>query len=249
MHLTPLHYVLWISGPILQALICIAMLRRRLVGECPWFLAYTLFHVFRFGVLFYVYHRMTYANYFWMYWRVQAISSALGFAVIYEIYGNVFRRYDAIRRLGSLLFGWAAVVLLAVAFVVAASSQGSEGNGLVEAVITLERSVRFIQCGLLCLLFVFSNYFGLSCGHYVFGIALGFGIFVSVEMAAITIRGQFGSVLSETWTLVNSAAYYCAILIWVGYFLAPQPAAKRVEELPKYDLEGWNRTLSQLLHR
>ena len=249
MHLTPLHYVLWMSGPALQALVCVAMVRRQLVGGCPWFFAYTFFHTFREGVLFYVYHRTTPANYFWAYWIGQALSAALGFAVIYEIYGNVFRQYDAIRRLGSLLFRWAAAVLLIVTVVVAASSQGSEANRAVEAVITLERSVRVIQCGLLFLLFAFASYFGLSWKHYVFGIALGFGVFVSVEMAAITLRGQLGPIARGTWTLVNSAAYYCAILIWVGYFLAPQPAAKKVEKIPKYDLEAWNRALLELLSR
>jgi len=249
MHLTRLQYVLWVSGPMLQALIAIAMLRRRLVRECPWFFAYTVFHVFREGGQFYVYHRMTRADYFWAYWVGQAISAVLGFAVIYEIYGNVFRRYEVIRRLGSLLFLWAATILLIVAVVVAASSQGSEANRAVEAVITLERSVRVIQCGLLLFVFAFANYFGLSWRHYVFGIALGFGIFASVEMAAIAIRGQLGPVAREALALANSAAYYCAILIWIGYFLAPQPAPSRVAKLPKYDLERWNQALLELLNR
>ncbi len=249
MHLTPLNYLLWVSGPMLQAVIGIAMLRRRLVRECPWFFAYTIFHVFRVGAEFYVYHRMTQANYFWVYWVGQAISAMLGFAVIYEIYDRVFGRYDAIRRLGSLLFRWGAVALLIVAVVMAASNQGSETNRVVEAVISLERSVRVIQCGLLLLLFALSSFFGLSWRHYVFGMALGFGIFVSVEMAAITLRGYFGTTAREAWALANSAAYCCAILIWVGYFLAPQPAVKTVAKVPKYELEAWNRTLLELLNR
>ena len=249
MHLSPLHYALWISGLTLQALICIAMLKRRLIAYCPCFFAYTLFQVFRSGAQFYVYHRMAVANYFWAYWIGQAVSAALGFAVIYEIYVNLFRQYEAIRRLGLLLFRWAAGVLLIVAVVVAASSQGSEASRAVEAVITLERSVRVIQCGLLCLLLAFATYFGLSWKNYVFGIALGLGVFASVEMAAITLRGHFGSIASGTLALVNSAAYYCAILIWVSYFLAPQPVAKKVEKIPKYDLEAWNQALLELLSR
>lgn len=248
----PMERLLWavgVVGPALELLIAAAMVKRKLVHEFPVFFGYMVFHVFRFAVLFPVRHLLGSYEYFYAYWIAQGISSILGFAVLYELGNRLFRNYEALQHLGLVLMRWSAAVLLVLAVVAAASAPGSDTMRIVAAMVTLERSVRVVQCGLLVFLFLFVSYLGLSWRSYAFGVALGFGIFASVELVAVTIRGHVGAVGQTIWSMVNTAAFLAALMVWVGYLLAPQPVLRQIELPSKLEVEKWNQALLQVLHR
>ena len=73
----------------------------------------------------------------------------------------------------------------------------------------MERSVQGRQCGLLVFLFLLSFYFGLPWRNHVFGIALGFGLFASIELVASAVRSQIGTLADSGLSQGNSAAYSC----------------------------------------
>ncbi len=253
MPLSPTDYLLWVTGPILLVLTCGAVLKRKLVYEYPVFFVYAAFHVLRTATLFTIHllhlqHRMGYADYFYAYWMTQAVSIVLGFAVIYEIYRGVFQHYDALRRLGGILFACAGIALLVLAMWTAAAP-GAETPGVVRAVLLLERSVRLMQCGLVLFLFLAAFYFGLPWQNYRFGIALGFGVFASIELAAVAVRSHMGARVAVALSQVNAAAYACGVMIWLCYLLAPQPASQYAGVVQHNDLEKWNQTLLEILER
>jgi hypothetical protein len=229
MYLSATDYLLWTVCSLLLLLACGALLKRRWVREFPVFFAYVAFHVLRSAVLFTVHvlhlqQRTSYADYFYAYWTAETISIVLGFAVIYEIYCKVFQNYEALRQFGGMVFAGAAVVLLVVAVVTAASAPGTDTPGIVRAVVLLQRSVRVMQCGLLMFLFLLLLYFGLPWRNPVFGIALGFGVFSSIELVAIALRSQMGVSTATAYSQVRSAAYSGSVMIWLGYLLAPRRA-------------------------
>jgi len=254
MSLLATDYLPWVTGPILLVLTGGALVKRRLVSELPVFFAYVAFHVFRSAVLFAVHvlqvrQRVSYADYFYAYWAAQAVSIALGFMVINEIYRKLFQNYDVIRRFGTILFGCAAVVLLVVAVVTAASAPGADTLGVVRAVVLLERSVRVMQCGLLLFLFLLSFHFGLPWRNYLFGIAMGFGVFASIELIAVAVRAQVGVTGANVLAQVNSLAYAFGLVIWVCYLVAPAPVPQYSGIVFDNDLEKWNQTLLEVLDR
>jgi len=249
MNLNAADYLLWVTGEILLVLACGVILKRRLVHEFPVFFAYTVFHVLRTVVLFTVQQRLSYADYFYAYWSTHVVSIALGFTVIHEIYCKVFQSYDAIQQLGGIVFGCVAAVLLVVSVLAAVSAPGIDTPGVVKAIVLLERSVRVMQCGLLMFLFLLSFYFGLSWRNHIFGIALGFGVFATIELVAIAVRAQIGAIANTAYSQVNSAAYSCGVLIWVCYLLAPKPAPQYMSMIHHDELEKWNQALLQLLER
>jgi len=227
------------------------MLKRRLVAEFPVFFAYVVFHVLR-SVLFALYllrwrQQMSYADYFYAFWIAQAISVVLSFAVIYKVYCTIFQNCDALRQLGSIFFGLAAVVLLGVAALTVAAAPGVDAPGIVREMLLLERSVRVMQCGLLAFLFVLAFFFGLPWRNHVFGVALGFGVFTTIELAAVALRSQLGASAATALSRVNSAAYSCGLLIWVYYLLAPEPAHQYSGVVPHYNFEEWNQALRGIL--
>ncbi|PYX85589.1 MAG: hypothetical protein DMG68_17690, partial [Acidobacteria bacterium] len=199
-------YALWIAHPVLQLAVAAAMIRRKLYRIFPFFFAYIVSQILIFSVLFPIYRAESYELYFYVYWTTTSVSVALGFKVIHEIFLDIFRPYHTLKDLGSVLFKWAGLVMLLVAGVVAASSPVSESGPLVQAVLTLQRSVRVIQCGLVFFLLVFSRYLGISWRQRSFGIALGFGSFAAIELAMIALR--VGTYISEPLlNLLNMGAY------------------------------------------
>lgn len=249
MSLSATDYLLWAISWALLVLTCGATLKRKLVLEFPVFFAYAAFHVLRTAVLFAIHHRMSAGQYFYAYWSAQAISIVLGFVVIYELYCGVFQNYDAIQHVGGMAFAGAAVVLLGVVLLTVASAPGVDVPGIIKAVVLLERSVRVMQCGLLLFLFVLASYFGLPWQNYLFGIALGFGVFASIELAAIAVRSQTGVMAARALSQVNAVAYSCGVMIWLCYLLAPLPASQNRGMMPHNDLEKWNQALLRIIQR
>ena len=222
MHLRLIDYVLWCAGTLMQLGVLVAMYRRGLHREYPYFFNYTVLQVLSEPILF-VIQRHSYSMYYWGYYVSMALSALISFAVLQEIFHDAFRPYEALRDLSVILFRWSALVVLLVGVMWAISAaQSSRLDNLTGGILLVQRSVRLMQCGLVFFLLLFSEYLGISRRHVLFGIALGFGIFASVSMlvAAAVSHGTFVhvSVLRQ----INNAAYDFSVLIWLGYtVLAP----------------------------
>jgi len=206
---------LWIAHPVLELSLVGVMLWRRLHRTFPVFFAYVVFQVLNFVVLFPIYRSGRIMPYFYAYWISAAISLAIGFKVIHEIFLDVFRPYHTLKDLGTVLFKWAALVMLLVAVVVTAASPAGTDT-LSQGVIIGQRCVRVIQCGLILFLLVFSKYLGVSWRQHSFGIALGFGGFASVELFGLALFSG-GQVHPRTLSLITTTAYSLSVLTWIGY--------------------------------
>ena len=182
MHLRVIDYVFWFSASAIQLGVLVVMFRRGLHREYPYFFNYTILRVLSDLILFIV-HKQSYTLYYFSYWLSAALSALLAFAVLYEIFQQAFRPYEALRDLGVILFRWSALVILLVAGMWAATSgHPAQERTITDAILLAERSVRLMQCGLVFFLLLFSEYLGISRRNLLFGIALGFGLFASVNM-------------------------------------------------------------------
>jgi hypothetical protein len=226
MHLRLIDYVLWFAGPIMQAGILVAMYRRGLHRDYPYFFNYTVLQVLSEPILFII-QRHSYSMYYWGFYVSIALSALISFAVLQEIFHDAFRPYEALRDLSVILFRWSALVVLLVAVMWAiTAAHSSQVDAVTNGILLVQRSVRLMQCGLVFFLLLFSEYLGISRRHVLFGIALGFGVFASVNMlfAAAVAHGTFlhVSVLRQ----INSGAYNFSVLIWLAY-TAFAPARSR----------------------
>lgn len=237
--------VLWSAHPVLQLGAAGAMAWRKLHRRFPVFFRYLLCQIAIFAVLFPVYLSGSYKSFFYLYWISAAISLVVGFVVIQEIFLDVFQPYHTLKDLGAVLFKWAGLVMLLAAGVVAAASPATSQGPLVEAVLTVQRCVRVIQCGLVLFLLVFSNYLGVSWRQRSFGIALGFGGFASAELFAVALNAS--GYLGETSIgIVNMCAYNLAILTWLGYMCVKDSAREPVTML--FKSQRWDQSLADLQH-
>jgi hypothetical protein len=239
-----LYYALWVAHPVLQTAIAICMFRRGQHREFKFFFAYIVAQIVTFAVVFPTYLYL-YSACFYVSWFTTAISVALGFKVIHEAFLDVFRPFHTLRDLGTVLFKWAGLVMLLVAGVVSVSTNASDIAPWVQAIMTAQRCVRIIQIGMVLLLLFFARYLGVSRRQHSFGIALGFGIFATVELGMIASWvGQHLGVVSIS--LVNMVAYNCTLLIWVGYTLTKSPA--RDASFTLLRPQRWEQSLSDIQH-
>jgi hypothetical protein len=243
-HVHLANYVLWIAHPVLQGAVVAAMLHRKLHRRFPVFFAYLISEMVMFAVCFPIYLRGSYAAFFYAHWTLAAISLAVGFFVIQEIFADILRPFHALRDLGTMIFTWAGFVMLLVAAVVSAASPASQ-SPIVEAVLTLQRCVRVIQCGLVLFLLIFAQYLGVSRKQQTFGIMLGFGGFAFVELAVVALFTS-GRIGQNSISLINMAAYNLAIITWVGYCLKKEPARDLVS--PLLAPQRWDQSLNDIQH-
>jgi hypothetical protein len=238
-------HALWVAHPILESCLAVMMLWRKEHRKFPIFFAYVISQILNFMILYPVHEMGNLRAYFYVYWIAAAISVAIGFRVIHEIFLDIFRPYHTLKDLGTVLFKWAALVMLLVALVMAVVSPGGQ-DPVVQAVIIAQRCVRVIQCGLTLFLLVFSQYLGVSWRQQSFGIALGFGGFASTELIGVALRsgGQIGS--DGTLALLNTAAYTFALLTWIGY--ASVKSSSREAAGALLVTQRWEQSLGDLQH-
>lgn len=242
-------YGLWTVHPILQCIVAAIMLRRKLSRIMPMFFAYIVSQIVIFTFSFPTYVWGSPKTYFYLSWTTMAISAALGFMVIREIFVDVFRPFPALRDLGSVLFRWAGMVMGLVSVVlIAAGSYADHSRKVVLYVLAMERGVRVMQCGLVLFLLLFSTYLGLSWKNHSFGLAMGFGGFAIVEMALMVYRSHVGySVGRDTvFSIINMLTYNVAIAVWLLYLMRENPARRSTETLLKP--VRWNESLVDILH-
>ena len=239
--------VLWIAHPVLQLAVAGAMFRRKLYRTFPVFFAYVIFQILSFCVLFplntWGSYETVYKIYFYLYWTFSAVNLILGFMIIHEVFLDVFRPYHTLKDLGSVMFKWAALVMLLVASVVAASNSGHDMEPILQAITTIQRCVRVAQCGLVLFLMVFSRYLGVSWRQQSFGIALGLGGAATVELATLALFAG-GPMSQVTVHVFNLVAYNLAIIAWFAYVFLESPA--RTPEANLFTSHRWERSLSDL---
>ena|SRR3984885_13685988 len=240
-----IHLALWIAHPVLELSLVGLMFWRRLHRTFPVFFAYIVFQVVNFLILFPIYQSGNNMAYFYAYWISAAVSLAIGFKVIHEIFLDVLRPYPNLKDLGTLLFKWAALVMLLVAMVVTAASQSGTDTPFGQAVIIVQRCVRVIQCGLIMFLLFFSHHLGVSRRQLSFGIALGFGSFASIELVVLAlVSGGQVHLPTSTLSLINTAAYGCSIVTWIGYASLKTTSREGSERLLMS--QRWDQGLSEL---
>jgi hypothetical protein len=244
-------YCLWLTPRGLQALIIIILLRKKLFSQFPIFTAYTAYSICNLVALFFINRSQSaHSVYFQWYSFGLGVSTALRFGIIGEVFSHLFRDYAVLRHLQRPLLRWTAVALIAIAFCTAVYTERNSVDLSWFAVHVLDRSASFVQGGLMLILFSFASYMGLFWRKPVFGIALGLGIFLSVELAVAAIRSQAGDSWPVALDLLTMGTYLCCVLIWLYYLLVPERSPTPVvDKIPDGDLEAWNQELEQLLHQ
>jgi len=217
-----LFHALFNIQPLLEGLVLWFMFRRHLHRRYPLFFSFVIFNLLSWFV-YQVAHSISYRAYFYAYWTTSALYALMAFAVIYEIFTSMFRRHEGLRDFGTVLFQWSGVVVVMMGMMMLASGFGATAPQIVSVILSIERAVGIMQCGLLLLVVLFSSHLALTWRHQISGIALGLGVSATVELILYTqrIRGVFGD---TALNMMRMTSFDIMLLIWLGYMLLPVPA-------------------------
>lgn len=247
MALKSLVELLWVAGIACQAMLAVVLLYKRVWKTFPVFSWY--FGVNFAATVFIYLFRHHAALYFYTYWLVEAFGIVLGFAVVYEIFATVFSGHAGLRRLATVTFKWVLAFLLVIGIVVLLKQAPLGFRGVTSAVLIVEEATRIIEVGLLMCLFLLASAFGLHWRQQVFGIALGLGFFIAVELIMVTMREQLGVGSQNALNLLRVTAFDVSLLIWIGYLLAPERASSKAELPQRSQLEQWNQAVMELINQ
>jgi hypothetical protein len=235
----------WIAALMLQAILVCVLFAKRMWRKFPIFFAYSL-ATLAFNVGMYaVYHGLSLGLYSNIYFLNEGVGLVLGLAVVYEMFRHLFAPYPALRRLATHGFGGAIALLVTLGTVVVYI----EPLNIRTMLYVVEQASRILEIGLLLFLFLFAGAFGLHWRQYVFGIAVGLGVFVAVELVGVTMRVQLGAAFRPIFDMVRNISFNVSLLIWIGYILAPELALQSGEMPKTAQLEQWNRAVMELIYQ
>lgn len=240
----------WLASIALQLVLGIVLLAKRIWRYSPVFTVYALFSLLQAMALYSMYSiRSNAALYIYVYCACEALGCLLGIGVIYEIYRFLLTNYPTLHTVASTAIQSAIALLVGASLSMVYFHAPVEGSRLVAGFVVLEQATRIVEVGLLMFLFTFSRVFGLHWRQAAFGIALGLGLFTTVELAGITMRSYFGITAAPIFGIVRSLSFNASMLIWIGYLLAPEKAVT-TSELPKRaQLEQWNQAIMELINK
>jgi len=250
---------LWAATPAVQALVVIAMMRRRLHRDFPWFFRYAVYAAISnlVNVSLFFLHRLDGTAVAYALFLQELGCVILRFAIIYELFIIAIRPYPALRNTAHWVFRICMAALILGGVALAASYRWAPSNSLVLGSLNLgDRTVDVVQCGILLLLLLLSNYLRLSWRDYAFGIAIGLGIYASVDLSIASILVYTSKLpinqqrlIAFRVSILSMSTYLLCNLMWLVYAFLPERVSTVVSDIPEHDLDAWDHELQRLAQR
>jgi hypothetical protein len=229
--------------------VLVALCRGRYDRNHPLFLAYVAYELLQFPVILYLIFAESISpqTYLSLTTLLLAGSVFLRFGVIYELFRDLAKTYTSLARFSRFAFRSLMAILLLIAVgLVAFSWPGNLHELNLFKTFVLDRAVNLLQLGMLLGLFGIAKFFGLSWRKHVFGITLGFAIYLSVQLMATAIQAEWG--YFKVFDYITMATFHASVLVWLLYVLVPEPQTALTSVPDSAEVTAWNREVERLLH-
>lgn len=225
-------YFFWLVVIALEVALVVHILRLRLVRRYPYFFGYLLVVCMSDLSRWVSYHHGS-EYYPWVYWISESLTILVGFLLVWEIFRHTFSAFPAIRQAAS----WFGLILVVFALV---------ANGLLvlsgvarwdHPLLQAGRWLRLLQGAFLAAIIATARHYLLPLGRNIAGLAIGFGLFVSLAVVNF-ISLAMGNIDLSQFSHLYAGTYILALIIWYRSFwvYAPNPAPQPLTHLERdYD--------------
>ena len=162
-----------------------------------------------FGMLRMYVHMFDYPQYLAVYWWTQFLIVCAGFWVTWEIFRLTLEGYQGVRKLASLAVIGVFTIVLSQFLLIAIDSNITVG------VMGLEKNMRGVEVGLLCSLVALILYYRIPVGLNLLGIFLGYGIFLTSQMAALLLHNALGPSAQYWLNPFRQVIEFLVLFIWL----------------------------------
>ena len=217
MHYHLADFVLWTMTPLLQAILLVPILRRKLNRSYPYFLAYTVLQVASVPILGSV-MIYSYSAYYYAYYVSLGLSVLVSFAVLWEVLKAIFRWDQGRQRWGiGPLLCVAVLLVAAIEMVLTSQASGAMNGPVTKLMMISDRLVHFVEVGIALGVLLFGDRLGVSRRSFLYGVVAGFGFFSATNMTIAMGLTHHGSITSPILSRFNSVAYLTSVIIWLFY--------------------------------
>lgn len=237
--------VIWLMGVLLPLIVALRIWQIGLVSEHKALVRYNVVCSLALLIQAFAFQHASNSLYCYIYWSLSILTDVCALTVMLEIFREIFKPYDALQKLGTVLFRWIMGILVVVSLVTALSSgDGKVVDVVSRSLLMFDRGLQILQCGVVLFLLLTYKFLGISFRHRVFGIAIGFGLYAATDLMALSML---------TWVPADMVARIGAIAnlsamvgygIWLGYFFIPQPS-RRFSEAPP-ESRRWEYALANI---
>jgi hypothetical protein len=246
-----LRYYLWIAPNVLLGLFFFLFLRRKLYQQLPSLAIYCAVSLLEFlgAVICNLLSPFPFSTYAWILVIGDGLTAILAVWVIYELASRLVFPRLSLPKFGRRLFSVALTTLV----LGAAALSGTLADFSVHRVAHLFEAINFssalIEAGLLLVLLVFSRVLSIPWRSWWVGIALGFGVSSSFNLASAAWRAVYGRVALIPVDIVQMTGFHICVLIWLLYLVLPdRPSPPPGSKLHKEDLEAWSEQMEKIVH-
>lgn len=233
-------------GVALEGLLLWRLSRWQMWRHYPLFATYVLYDLLRTLTLFAVtrYHWEWYAT---VYWRTEVIALLLRFLVVWEVFRQIFPARSPLYRLVSK--GSLFVQLALLPSFIALSGNLTTFRLYKSLYPVLEQGLSLVQAILVAVPLLAAKYYGVSLGRNVWGLAIGFGMYVSVcalNFATFQLKASF----VPYWRFLVPATFVGMVAMWTWAFwiYAPNAVAASLDRAVAVEwLERWERAWTQAM--
>ena len=173
---------------------------------------------------------VAYKLYFYTYWSTYLLEAVICVFVVVGVFQLAMAPLPGLRKLGMLVFHWAAAISLVLALLIGASPQQS-GTGRILAFITQLQQISSVLTLCLLLFVCFAvRPMGLSFRSRIFGISIGLGLMSATSLSRSAWMAH-GFHLDSIVNVIEGIVGCATLSVWSAYFLIPEPK-RRIIVLP-----------------
>lgn len=214
-------YIPWIGSELVEIVVVGIMVRRSLVGRFPLFFASLAYALVRQAGLAVIAHQGVRA-YGLAYWVTLPIEYVIAFGVMVEAFRYALGANPKIPPKTLRVMAVVAVLLVALAAFLLLHPDIPTSN-LRGFILTLDRSIDLLRCGVVIFIWAFAKKLGLSWAHHVWGIVCGLGIYSAVGLIAACIHAVTGDLCGDWLARSVHLSYFAATVVWAVYLWRPEP--------------------------
>jgi hypothetical protein len=245
-----LRWYFWIAPNLLLVPCLYGLIRTRRYRSVPWFTVFTAAQLVLFlaSVLIGLTSTPFLALYRWVMDTLTAVSAIIELGVIYELADDLIVSRSSLSRVLRPLMRWTIAVLSLVAAASLAVFHQVGIDKAMKAFQVLDFSSSVLQVGLLVALLVFARALQISWRSLSAGVALGFAISASAELAAAPLFSELGPSYYGRIDILRLAGFHGGVLIWLIYiFLPRKPPSVTGHRPDRTDLEAWDQELQKMV--